>query len=343
VQGVSAVTLSSGNIYSSGLNATLRVDFSVTFDQLSVNNDSITFYNLSYVNPSSCNSQSSSYATYNFTTSNINETMSSALPSIACTTIPSDNTGGSSGGGGAASSGSSSGNSHAVVFSTVKNVPTNVNLTPVSDVLSKFLVTANQTVASASVTLSDINVSSGESPLFADGKIYRSYSFVPAGVGDFNLDNVLIYFNVNKSWFSDGGLNLSSLTMYRKPDVAGSTWIGLPTSLLGNDSLVYDFVALSSGFSNYTIFAHYNANVSATYSGNDTSTGVRENQTSGSSPIGNVAKNILSGFKTIAGKVGYWAILVLVVVIILAVVYFVFRDWAKRHNEKLVKRINNRI
>ncbi len=319
-------------------NSTLEVDFPITFDQMDVTDNAITFYNLTYTHPSSCNSQSSSYTTYNYTTANQTALLSSVLPSVACVLSPSS---GGGGGGGAAPSSPSS--SHQVVFSTTKNVPAKVNLTSISDVLSEFYITANQTVASASIVLSNVNVSTSESSLFSNGKAYKSYQFIPSGVNDSNLNSVLIYFNVNKSWFSLNDLNLSSLALYRKADVAGSGWTALPTNFLDNNSLTYNFVASSPGFSNYTIFAGYLNNGSSAASGNEgNAVGENQNQSSGSSAVGSAAKTALEDFKSLAGKVGYWAIFVLVFVAILAVAYFVLRDAVKRHTKKIVKEANNR-
>jgi hypothetical protein len=78
---VFATTLRNTAITSNGLNSTINISiFEITFDKLEVLDNAITFYNLTYTNPSSCNLQQSSYSVYNYTISN---TVTS-LPYIVC-------------------------------------------------------------------------------------------------------------------------------------------------------------------------------------------------------------------------------------------------------------------
>ena len=86
-----ATTLRNTAITSNGLNSTINIStFEITFDKLEVSDNAITFYNLTYSNPSSCDSQQSSYSTYNYTTSN---TVTS-LPYIVCSEEETSQSGG---------------------------------------------------------------------------------------------------------------------------------------------------------------------------------------------------------------------------------------------------------
>ena len=94
----SAVTLSSGVFFVSGLNSSITINFPVAFDLLNISNDSIVFYNLSYVHPSSCNGQSSFYNVYSYATSNQNTTLDQVLPSISCVVTANSSSSGSGSG-----------------------------------------------------------------------------------------------------------------------------------------------------------------------------------------------------------------------------------------------------
>ena len=76
-----ATTLRNTTITSTGLSSSISIStFEITFDKLEVSDNAITFYNLTYTNPSSCNSRQSSYSIYNYTTLNAVTT----FPYIVC-------------------------------------------------------------------------------------------------------------------------------------------------------------------------------------------------------------------------------------------------------------------
>lgn len=78
---INAVTLDDTLITSIGLNSTINVsNFSITFDKLEVSNNAITFTNLYYLNPLSCNLATSTSAIYNYT--EVNKTIE--LPPENC-------------------------------------------------------------------------------------------------------------------------------------------------------------------------------------------------------------------------------------------------------------------
>lgn len=78
---LNAVNITDSRISSSGLNSTIVVlNFSIEFDKLSITDDAIIFYNLSYTNPLSCKSASSFFDIFNYTTHN----MTIELPYETC-------------------------------------------------------------------------------------------------------------------------------------------------------------------------------------------------------------------------------------------------------------------
>jgi hypothetical protein len=82
-----AATINNTTITSEGMNSTINIsDFEITYDRLEVYDNAITFYNLSYTNPLSCNSQASSYSIYNYTTENSLVT----LPYVECSNSEED-------------------------------------------------------------------------------------------------------------------------------------------------------------------------------------------------------------------------------------------------------------
>ena len=77
---VNAISLDDTLVTSNGLNSTINITFPIIFDKLEVFNNAITFTNLAYTNPSSCDLKESSYSIYNYT--DINKV--TELPSEAC-------------------------------------------------------------------------------------------------------------------------------------------------------------------------------------------------------------------------------------------------------------------
>lgn len=68
---VSAVTLNVGTVLNTTGNITINIqNFSITADQIDLNNDSITFYNLTYLHPNACNNTFK--PVFNYTQSNVN-------------------------------------------------------------------------------------------------------------------------------------------------------------------------------------------------------------------------------------------------------------------------------
>lgn len=264
-----AITLSSGEIYSSGLNTTIQIDFALDFSSLNVSNSAIIFYGLNYTNPNSCNSQLSVYSVYSYTTPDVSGNASNILPAIACpSTGTSPATGGGGGGGGAPSAAPSTQNSTAIntppvspeviAFGNITNastgIPSTITLSSASAGITSFTVTTTQNIPNATITLYKVN-SSLQSTLqiSSSGKIYQAFGVNLSGLNDSQISNVIINFRVNSSWVEENRINISGLSIYRNP--GNGNWTELPTTFIGNDSSYDYFSALSPGFSIYAIFA----------------------------------------------------------------------------------------
>ncbi len=246
--------------------------------------------------------------------------------------VPSSNPSGST----SSLSGSTSittGNSTVYSFSTTSGIPLTINISSNVIPISQIVITTIQAI-SASITILQIPLISNSQQLqAANGSSYQSFQIIPTGITDSNISNVLIKFKVDASWISNNNLNLSNVALYRN----SGNWMPLPTSLVSNDSQYYYFIAISPGFSNYTIFAT-NTNQTTNISNNTSLT----NQTSIVNSLNNLftnIKNFISDIPNIikftTGSIFYYILFVVIVIGIIITIHFVL----KYNSKKLPRRI----
>ena len=169
---------------------------------------------------------------------------------VNCNPSNSGGAGSSSTGGSAASGNGGTSNSLIQSFSTNAGIPVTITISAASIDLTQLIITTNQTVSNAIVSVSPISISNVQLP--TTGQSYQTFQITTSGVNDTVISNVAINFKVNTSWISDNNLDPANVTLYRNNN---GTWIPLPTSLSSQNSQYYFFNAASPGFSNYTILA----------------------------------------------------------------------------------------
>ncbi|MEK6827370.1 MAG: PGF-pre-PGF domain-containing protein [Nanoarchaeota archaeon] len=241
---ISSATLTNVNITSSGINATINIsNYIITFDRLDVFDNAITFYNLSYTNPNSCNAAGSSYSVYNYTDSN----SISDLPAVSCAVSTTTSSGG---GGGTINSVTSAQITNYI--SITANQPKEINITNLQIDLTKLIITTNQNVSSALLIITEIkNLSKNTTNQLPLGISYQSFEIDLTKINDTNITNVIINFKVNKTWMTEQNATQKDIVLYR---LKGNSWNSLNTTFLNKDDRYYYFNALSPGFSTFTIF-----------------------------------------------------------------------------------------
>lgn len=242
---ISAQTLTNTNITATGINATINIsNYIITFDRLDVFSNAITFYNLTYTNPNSCNGASSSYSVYNYTTSN----SSSDLLAISCTTT----TTASSSGGGGGTINSATSTQITNYISITANQPKGINITNSQIDLTGIIITTYQNVSSALLIITEIkdlpkNINN-QLPL---GISYQSFEINLTKINDTNIANAIINFKVNKTFLQKQNATQKDVVLYR---LKNNLWSPLNTTFLNGDEKYYYFNSLSPGFSIFTIF-----------------------------------------------------------------------------------------
>jgi PGF-pre-PGF domain-containing protein len=250
----SAMTLTNTNITATGINATINIsNYIITFDRLDVFDNAITFYNLSYTNPSSCNGASSSYTTYNYTTSN----SFSDLPAVSCTTTTTTGSGGG-GSGGIINATTTKPAQITNYVNIIANQPEVINITNSNFDLTKIIITSNENITRASLIITEIK----ELPKSTEnglplGVSYQIFGINITKINNTGIMNVIIEFKINKTWIAEQNATSKNITLYRMKNNE-TQWNLLNTTFLNEDDKYYYFNASTPGFSSFVIFLNKN-------------------------------------------------------------------------------------
>ena len=244
---ISAQTLTNANITATGINATINIsNYIITFDRLDVFDNAITFYNLSYTNPASCNSTSSFYDVYNYTTPN----SISDLPSVACTATTTT-TSSSGGGGGIVTTNTANITTQITNYiSITANQSKEINITNSQIDLTKIIITTNQNISNVLLIITE----KGTLPENTTNNLPFGISYQSFEINFTNSDkvtNAIINFKVNKTFLQIKNASSSDVVLYR---LKNNSWNPLSTTFLNEDEKYYYFNAISPGFSTFTIF-----------------------------------------------------------------------------------------
>ena len=142
--------------------------------------------------------------------------------------------------------------------SITAGTPFNININTGGAIgVNQLTITANQSITNANLSIAPANnPSKADLQISVNGTIYQSFNISTKGLNDSNIANVTIRFYVNISWFTANHVDPLSLRLYRNTNsTPTANWTALPTALIGKDSQYYYFIAVSPGFSDYTIFA----------------------------------------------------------------------------------------
>jgi PGF-pre-PGF domain-containing protein len=246
---ISSQTIETGtNLTSVGLNSTIQISFTLTFDRLDVLTNAITFYNLTYIHPSSCNGETSSYSTYNFTTINSN-TNTNDFPSTECAE---ESSGGSGGGGGSTTS--STEKTTSVYWSGITENQEKYSSMNVNGIyFTNVSLNTNKNISSASIKIQTLNLQNN-SNLFSGlnaNNIFQAIKINKTGITDGDLNEVYLSFKINNSWVENK--NISNIVLQRKSENS-SEWEMLNTTYLMQDENYSYFKSFSNGFSYFAIY-----------------------------------------------------------------------------------------
>jgi PGF-pre-PGF domain-containing protein len=306
-----------------GLNSTIQVSFTLTFDKLEFLDNAITFYNLTYTHPSSC-SQQSSYSIYNFTTPNVT-TSTNDFPSIACPEEEDD--GGSSGGGGGGSAVLTSTEKSTtiywnnILFNQEKSSIINVNGIYLTNISIKTL----QNISSASAKIQTLNLQNN-SNLFSGlnlNNIFQAFQINKTGIPNENISEISFEFKVNNSWLVNK--NILNIVLQRKQNES-ATWEILNTIFLRTDENYSYFKSFSNGFSYFAIYYHeiVDEEDNLEDSPNEEEIELEE------------PGNILGDVRRDFGNLIFWGIVILIILGILLVGFFLIKKRIK--TKKKVKK-----
>ncbi|MFA5071369.1 MAG: PGF-pre-PGF domain-containing protein [Candidatus Pacearchaeota archaeon] len=303
---ISSQTIETGtNLTSVGLNSKITVSFTLTFDRLDVLTNAITFYNLTYIHPSSC-SQQSSYSIYNFTTANSN-TNTNNFPLVACP----EESSGSSGGSGSTTSSTEKTTSvywSGIIANEEKYSSINVNGIYITNISLK----TNKNISSASIKIQTLNLQNN-SNLFSDlnvNNIFQGIKINKTGITDGDLNEVYLSFKINNSWLENK--NISNIVLQRKSENS-SEWEMLNTTYLMQDENYSYFKSFSKGFSYFVIY----------YNGLES-----EVETIAEEEIGEVT-SVEEIKKLNLNEIIFWIIVGVIVLIILVVGFILIKDLKK--------------
>jgi PGF-pre-PGF domain-containing protein len=317
---VSSQTLTNTTINATGINAVLNISgYTITFDELDVFDNAITFYNLAYTHPNSCNNETSTYTVYNYTTSN----SISDLPSIACV-VAQENTGG-----GATTKPAQITN----YINLIANQSKTMNITNSHIDLTGIAITADKNITGVSLIITEEknlpNDAENGLPL---GLSYQSFEINLTKVNSSDITSATINFKVNKTWMTRQNATTKDITLYRK-SANETLWNPLNTNFLSEDSKYYYFNALTPGFSTFLIFLYQPQCVLNTKrcSGNQTqlcsedSTWVNEENC----PNGCENGECLASKSSTNPSIIFIAIVVIVILLILVAGYILFKKLSK--------------
>ena len=119
--------------------------------------------------------------------------------------------------------------------------------------LTKIIIQTTETVTGGSVTVTKIDIlAQSDLEIGLLGEVYQTFKIDTINLTDNNIANATIEFRVNKTWIEQQGGGIENISLYRKEDSANK-WNTLNTTYLSEDSNYYYFLAISPGFSSFTI------------------------------------------------------------------------------------------
>lgn len=136
--------------------------------------------------------------------------------------------------------------------------PFNVNINTGGSIgVNQLTITTNKSISMGNLSIAPAsNPSKADLRVSVNGTVYQSFNISTTGLNDSNIANVLIRFYVNISWFTTNHVDPLSLRLYRNTNTTQTAnWTALPTALIAEDSQYYYFLAISPGFSAYSVFA----------------------------------------------------------------------------------------
>jgi PGF-pre-PGF domain-containing protein len=89
----------------------------------------------------------------------------------------------------------------------------------------------------------------------ASGTVYQYFNIVVDNLSDTQIENVIIWFKVEKSWITQNGIDIQTITLNRYDPVT-EEWASLPTTFLYKDDNYAYFSAVSPGLSVFGISGH---------------------------------------------------------------------------------------
>jgi PGF-pre-PGF domain-containing protein len=136
--------------------------------------------------------------------------------------------------------------------------PFTVNINTGSIGVSQLTITTNQSISNANISIAPANrPTRADLEIATNGSIYQSFNISTTGLNDSNIANVTIIFHINISWFIANNVDPANTALYRNTNTTptSTNWTALPTTLISQDANYYYFLAISPGFSDYTIFS----------------------------------------------------------------------------------------
>ncbi|PIN99900.1 hypothetical protein COT72_03625 [archaeon CG10_big_fil_rev_8_21_14_0_10_43_11] len=136
------------------------------------------------------------------------------------------------------------------VSAITQNSSVTFNYTNSSTILVRAItVNATQNASGVRITVQKLDTAPTLTPE-SEGEVYSYLNIIPINLSDTNISQVVISFEVNKSWYSGNGFLVTDTRLRR---FTNNSWDILPTTFTGSGSTVHYFSATSEGFSYYAI------------------------------------------------------------------------------------------
>ena len=117
--------------------------------------------------------------------------------------------------------------------------------------MTQLQITSNKTTDNASVT---VTATQSSPQIGQTSKVYQSFDISLGGIDDTEIINVTINFKINKTWIDINDRDPLNVTLYRNIGTNSSpSWNPLSTSLTTEDSAYYYYITVSPGFSGYAV------------------------------------------------------------------------------------------
>ena len=146
----------------------------------------------------------------------------------------------------------------AIIPNITSGTPVTVNINTGAIGVSQLTITTNKSISTANISIAATNrPSTADLEISANGSVYQAFNISTTGLNDSNIKNVTIRFQINISWFTLNHLDPTNTVLYRNTNTTptSTNWTALPTTLISEDANYYYFIAISPGFSDYTIFS----------------------------------------------------------------------------------------